>query len=78
MTHLERIWMDPDRRAGKPCVRGTRITVGEVLGFLAGDGSEAELFQDFPQLTHEDVLACFEFAAERERRTVVATVAAPA
>lgn len=52
--------------------------VGEVLGYLAGDGSEAELFQDFPQLTHEDVLACFEFAAERERRTVVATVAAPA
>jgi uncharacterized protein (DUF433 family) len=68
MQHLARISIDPEIRFGKPCVRGTRITVGEVLGFLAGGGSEAELLADFPQLAHEDLLACFGFAAERERR----------
>jgi uncharacterized protein (DUF433 family) len=68
MKHLNRIVIDPAIRFGKPCVRGTRITVGEVLGFLAGGGTEAELLVDFPQLTHEDVLACLGFAAERERR----------
>jgi uncharacterized protein (DUF433 family) len=68
MEHLDRVAIDPTIRFGKPCVRGTRITVGEVLGFLAGGGGEAELFVDFPQLTHEDVLACLGFAAERERR----------
>jgi uncharacterized protein (DUF433 family) len=66
--HLSRIVIDPTIRFGKPCVRGTRVTVGEVLGFLAEGGSEIELIDDFPQLTHEDVLACFGFAAERERR----------
>jgi uncharacterized protein (DUF433 family) len=68
MKHLSRIVIDPAIRFGKPCVRGTRITVGEVLGFLAEGGSESELMDDFPQLTHEDVLACLGFAAERERR----------
>lgn len=68
MKHLSRIVIEPTIRFGKPCVRGTRITVGEVLGFLAEGGSETELMDDFPQLTHEDVLACFGFAAERERR----------
>lgn len=68
MEHLNRIAIDPAIRFGKPCVRGTRITVGEVLGFLAGGGSEAELLTDYSQLTHEDVLGCLGFAAERERR----------
>ena len=71
MTHLDRISVDPAVRFGKPCVRGTRLTVGEVLGFLASGGSENELVADFPQLTHEDVLACLGFAAERERRLLV-------
>jgi uncharacterized protein (DUF433 family) len=71
MERLNRIAIDPAIRFGKPCVRGTRITVGEVLGFLAGGGSESELFAAFPQLTHEDVLACLGFAAERERRLLV-------
>jgi uncharacterized protein (DUF433 family) len=53
---------------GKPCVRGTRLSVGDVLGALASGRSEAELLQDFPQLTHQVVLACLAFAAERERR----------
>jgi uncharacterized protein (DUF433 family) len=68
MKHLDRITINPDVRFGKPCVRGTRITVGEVLGFLATGGSEIELIEDFQQLTHDDVLACLGFAAERERR----------
>jgi uncharacterized protein (DUF433 family) len=71
MKPHNRIVADPAIRFGKPCVRGTRITVGDVLGFLAEGGSEAELIDDFPQLTHEDVLACFGFAAERERRLLV-------
>ena len=68
MELLARISTDPEVRFGKPCVRGTRITVGEVLGYLATGKPEAELLVDFPQLTHDDVLACFGFAAERERR----------
>ena len=68
MELLSRISVDPQIRFGKPCVRGTRITVGEILGYLAAGGTEAELRIDFPQLAHEDVLACFAFAAERERR----------
>jgi uncharacterized protein (DUF433 family) len=68
MKYLNRILIDPGIRFGKPCVRGTRITVGEVLGYLAEGGTEVELITDFPQLTHEDVLACLGFAAERERR----------
>ncbi len=70
MTSLDRISIDPTIRFGKACVRGTRLTVGEVLGYLAGGMSEAEVLSSFPQLTHEDVLACLAYAAERERRTL--------
>jgi len=75
MDIRDRITIDPSVRFGKPCVRGTRLTVGDVLGTLASGCSEAELLVDFPQLTHEDVLACLAFAAERERRLMVATPA---
>jgi uncharacterized protein (DUF433 family) len=67
---LDRISVDPAVRFGKPCVRGTRITVGDVLGYLAGGTSEAQLLTQFPQLTRDDVLACLAYAAERERRTL--------
>ena len=70
MVSLDRISIDPTIRFGKACVRGTRLTVGEVLGYLAGGMSEAEVLSSFPQLTHEDVLACLAYAAERERRTL--------
>ncbi|ALA59984.1 DUF433 domain-containing protein [Nitrospira moscoviensis] len=70
MQFLDRISVDPNIRFGKPCVRGTRITVGEVLGHLASGMPETELLANFPQLTHEDVLACLAYAAERERRTL--------
>jgi mRNA interferase MazF len=68
----DRIGIDPDVRFGKPCVAGTRVTAAEVLESLAGDRDEAQLRQDFPQLTHEDVLASLEFAARRKTRTVIA------
>lgn len=68
MSLLDRISLDPAIRFGKPCVRGTRITVGDVLGYLASGMTEAQVIADFPDLTHEDVLACLAFAAERERR----------
>lgn len=67
---LDRILVDPNIRFGKPCVRGTRISVGDVLGYLAGGMSEAEILANFPQLTRDDIRACLTYAAERERRTV--------
>lgn len=68
--YRDRIVLDPKIRFGKPIVRGTRITVGDVLGYLAGGMSEAEILADFLQLTRDDVLACLGFAADRERRLV--------
>ncbi len=62
--------MDPAVRFGKPCVRGTRISVGDVLGFLAAGSTPEDLIGEFPQLTREDILACLAYAAERERRTI--------
>jgi uncharacterized protein (DUF433 family) len=62
------IVIDPEIRFGKPTVRGTRITVGDVLGYLAGGMSEAELLEQFPALSSEAIRACLAFAAERERR----------
>jgi uncharacterized protein (DUF433 family) len=70
MSPLERIKTDPNVRFGKPCVRGTRIAVGDVLGYLAGGMSEDQILRDFPQLTREDIRACLAYAAERERRTL--------
>jgi uncharacterized protein (DUF433 family) len=70
MNPLDRIVLDPTVRFGKPCVRGTRISVGDVLGYLAAGMSNAELLAGFPQLTGDDIRACLAYAAERERRTV--------
>lgn len=65
----DRITVDPAVRFGKPCVRGTRISVGDILGYLAGGMSEQQLLAQFPQLTAQDIRACLAYAAERERRT---------
>ena len=73
MERFERISSDPAVRFGKPCVRGTRLTVGDVLGYLATGMTEAELLLDFPQLSHDDVLACLAYAAERKRRLVISS-----
>ena len=70
MSILDRISIDPAIRFGKPCVRGTRITVGDVLGYLAGGMSADQMVADFPQLTSDDIRACLAYAAERERRTL--------
>jgi len=75
MNPLDRIAVDPAVRFGKPCVRGTRISVGDVLGYLAGGMSEAQILGDFPQLTSDDIRACLAYAAERERRTVTTPAA---
>jgi uncharacterized protein (DUF433 family) len=76
MDHHERITINPAVRFGKPCVRGTRLTVGDVLGALASGMTEAELLADFPQLNHEDVLACLAYAADRERCLIIRSTAA--
>jgi uncharacterized protein (DUF433 family) len=68
MEYRDRIAIDPNIRFGKPCVRGTRITVGDVLSYLAGGMREDEILADFPDLTREDIRACLAYAAERERR----------
>ena len=70
IDYRERIVLDVEVRFGKPTVRGTRITVGDVLGYLAGGMTEDELLADFPQLSREDIRACLAFAADRERRIV--------
>jgi uncharacterized protein (DUF433 family) len=68
MNWQERISVNPAVRSGKPCVRGTRITVYDVLEYLAGGMTEDKLLADFPDLTREDIRACLAFAAARERR----------
>ena len=62
--------MEPDKLGGKPCIRGLRITVYDVLDYLASGMSQEEILRDFPDLTPEDIRACLAFAAERERRLV--------
>lgn len=64
------ITIEPGKRSGKPCIRGLRITVYDVLEYLASGMSEAEILADFPDLTTEDIRACLAFAADRERRMV--------
>jgi uncharacterized protein (DUF433 family) len=65
---FDRITVDPGKRSGKPCIRGLRITVSDVLEYLASGMTEAEILADFPELTSEDIRACLVFVAERERR----------
>ena len=64
------ITIEPGKRGGKPCIRGLRITVYDVLEYLASGMSADEILADFPDLTQEDIRACLAFAAERERRLV--------
>ena len=68
MDYLKRITIDPARRSGKPCIRDTRITVYDVLDYLASGMTEAEILSDFPELSTEDLRASLAFAADRERR----------
>jgi uncharacterized protein (DUF433 family) len=68
MELLDRITITPDVRSGKPCISGTRITVYDILEYMAGGMSNAEILEDFPSLTNDDLLAVLAFAAIRERR----------
>ena len=70
MDYRQYITIEPGKRGGKPCIRGLRITVYEVLEYLASGMSEAEILRDFPDLTRDDVRACLAFAADRERKLV--------
>lgn len=65
------ITIEPGKRGGKPCVRGMRITVYDVLSYLAAGMSHEEILDDFPYLTKEDILACLGYAAEREHYTLI-------
>ena len=68
MDYKHLITIEPGKRSGQPCIRGMRITVQDVLEYLAGGMTPEEVLADFPQLTAEDLRACFAFAADRERR----------
>ena len=68
MDYRDRITIQPGKRSGKPCIRGLRITVDDVLSYLAAGMSEQEILADFPDLEHDDFRAVFGFAADRERR----------
>lgn len=71
MTYHDRITLEPAKRGGKPCIRGLRITVYDVLEMLANGMSSEEIVADFPELEEADIRACLAFAADRERRLVV-------
>jgi uncharacterized protein (DUF433 family) len=71
--YQERITIEPGKRSGKPCIRGMRITVYDVLEYLASGMSEEEIVNDFPELEKDDIRACLAFAADRERRLVSGT-----
>ena len=71
MEWQDRVAVNPAVRSGKPCIKGTRITVYDVLDYLAGGMTIPELLDDFPDLTEEDIRACLAFAADRERRLVM-------
>lgn len=68
MDYSHIITIEPGKRSGKPTIRGTRMTVTDVLEYLAGGMTEAELLEEFPDLTSEDIRACLAFAADRERK----------
>lgn len=67
MEYRDRITIEPGKRSGKPCIRGLRMTVSDVLEYLASGMTEDEVLRDFPDLTREDIRACLAFAADRGR-----------
>jgi len=66
------ITIEPGKRGGKPCIRGIRITVGDVLGWLAADMTCQQILDEYPDLTKDDILACLAYAAEKERSSALA------
>lgn len=76
MDYRKLIRITPGKRSGQPCVRDLRITVGDVLGYLAAGMSIPEILADFSELTEQDIRACLAFAADRERGTIIVPPAA--
>jgi uncharacterized protein (DUF433 family) len=72
MNYSDIITIEPGKRSGKPCIRGLRITVYDILEYLAGGMTEAEILEDFSELTSEDIRACLTFAADREKKLFLA------
>jgi uncharacterized protein (DUF433 family) len=72
MKYQDILTIEPGKRGGKPCIRGMRITVYDVLSYLASGMTEQEILDDFPYLTAADIHACLSYAADRERHVVVA------
>jgi uncharacterized protein (DUF433 family) len=70
MQYQNIITIEPEKQGGKPCIRGMRITVYDVLSYLASGMTYEEILDDFPYLTREDILACLGYAADRERQTL--------
>jgi len=72
MSYKDIITIEPGKRGGKPCIRGLRVTVYDVLGYLASGMSQEQILRDFPYLTAEDIRACLEYAADREHGLLAA------
>jgi uncharacterized protein (DUF433 family) len=72
MNYSNIITIEPGKRSGKPCIRGMRITVYDILEYLAGGMTESEILEDFSELTSEDIRACLTFAADREKKLFLA------
>ena len=73
MDYKDIITIEPGKRGGRPCIRGMRIAVADVLGWLAAGMTHQEILSDYPELTEGDIRACLAYAADRERRLVTAT-----
>ena len=71
MAYQDIITMEPGKRGGKPCIRGLRVTVYDVLEYLASGMTHAEILHELPYLTEEDILACLAYAADRERKSEI-------
>ena len=71
MNYRDRITIEVGKRSGKPCIRGMRITVYDVLSYLASGMTYQEVLEDFPYLTKADILACLSYAADREQKTLL-------
>ena len=73
MDYRKIITIEPGKRGGRPCIRNMRIAVADILGWLAAGQSHQEIFEDFPELTEEDIRAALAYAADRERRLITAS-----
>ena len=71
MEYHNIITIEADKRSGQPCIRGLRMTVTDVLEYLASGMTPQEILDEFPDITHEDIMACLAFAADRERKLAV-------